>query len=169
MIELTEEPYDGAVGHGFLVALADEVRQRYADQFSEMTPTEQEDDNAAYRVEVTAEMLTRPRGAFVVAWRDGEAIGCGGVRRLQDRPGVGEVKRMYTSPAARRLGVSRTVLARLESIAVELGYGRLQLETGTPQPEAMALYESAGWHAIEPYGHYRDAPTSRCFAKDLIP
>ncbi len=51
--------------------------------------------------------------------------------------------------------------------AIELGYGRLQLETGTPQPEAVALYESAGWHRIEPYGSSQDEPTSRCFAKDL--
>lgn len=167
MIELTEEPYGGELGRRFLEALATEVDHRYADQLGEMTPAEQEADKTDYRAEVTPEMVTRPHGAFVVAWLDGQPIGCGAVRPLQRRPGVGEVKRMYTSPDARRRGVSRAVLDHLEGIAVELGYRRLQLETGTPQPEAIALYESAGWQAIEPYGHYRDAPTSRCFAKDL--
>ena len=167
MIELTEEPYDGEVGLRFLDALAGEVAIRYADHEAGMTPAEREADNAEYRAEVRPEMVTRPSGAFVVAWLDGEPVGCGAVRPLHGRAGIGEIKRMYTSPIARRRGVSRTVLDRLESIASELGYRRLQLETGTPQPEAIGLYESAGWHLIEPYGHYKDAPTSRCFAKDL--
>jgi hypothetical protein len=41
------------------------------------------------------------------------------------------------------------------------------LETGVRQPEAIALYESAGYDAIEPYGFYKNAPLSRCYAKDL--
>jgi GNAT superfamily N-acetyltransferase len=167
VIELTEEPYDGPLGQRFLAALVEEVNLRYADAIAGMTPAEREADNAAYAVEVTPQMVTRPSGAFVVAWLDAEPVGCGAVRALRDQPGVGEIKRMYTDPAARRRSVSRMVLARLEAIAVELGYHRLQLETGTPQPEAIGLYESAGWHRIEPYGLYRDAPTSRCFAKDL--
>ena len=76
---------------------------------------------------------------------------------------------MYTAPTARRRGISRALLGRLEEIASDLGYRRLQLETGTGQPEAMALYESAGWHRITPYGHYKDSPDSVCFAKELDP
>ena len=105
---------------------------------------------------------------------DGQLAGCGAVRTyepfhadLPRLPGVGEVKRMYTRPAARRRGVSRALLVRLEAIAVDLGFHRLLLETGSPQPEALALYESAGWTPIDPYGHYREEPTSRCYAKDL--
>jgi GNAT superfamily N-acetyltransferase len=74
---------------------------------------------------------------------------------------------MYTAPEARRRGVSRAVLERLELIAAELGYRRLRLETGTAQPEAVALYESHGWERITPYGRYKDSPSSVCFAKDL--
>jgi GNAT superfamily N-acetyltransferase len=74
---------------------------------------------------------------------------------------------MYTATSARRRGVSRAVLTRLEEIAAELGYRRIQLETGTAQPEAMALYASHGWRRIEPYGRYSDSPSSVCFAKDL--
>jgi hypothetical protein len=50
---------------------------------------------------------------------------------------------------------------------VELGYRRLVLETGTAQPEALELYATAGWEGIEPYGYWKDSPTSLCFAKDL--
>jgi hypothetical protein len=41
------------------------------------------------------------------------------------------------------------------------------LETGTAQPEAMALYESAGYVRIEGFGHYRWSPLNRCYGKRL--
>jgi putative acetyltransferase len=74
---------------------------------------------------------------------------------------------MYTSPSARRRGVGRAVLARLECEAVALGYRRVQLETGLRQPEAMALYEASRYHRIPNYGMYATSELSACFAKDL--
>jgi hypothetical protein len=41
------------------------------------------------------------------------------------------------------------------------------LETGTAQPEAMALYESAGYEAVTPFGHYQDEPLNRCYGRRL--
>jgi GNAT superfamily N-acetyltransferase len=109
--------------------------------------------------------LAPPGGVFLVAYVDDVAVGCGGVRR--HARGIGELKRMYVTPAARRTGVARQLLDRLEQHAVALGYSRLRLETGVRQPEAIALYESSGYNPIEPYGHYRNAPLSRCFEKRL--
>ena len=74
---------------------------------------------------------------------------------------------MYTRPTARRRGIARLLLSELESHAVALGYPRLVLETGTKQPEAIAMYESLGYARIPSYGQYKDFPDSRCFAKDL--
>jgi GNAT superfamily N-acetyltransferase len=122
---------------------------------------------------VTADLVRPPHGGFVVAWLDGDPVGCGAVKPLFDLDtherieGVGEIKRMYTAPRARRRGISRMVLARLEDIAGGLGYRRLVLETGTAQPEAVELYASAGWSRVTPYGRYRASPWSVCFAKDL--
>jgi hypothetical protein len=59
------------------------------------------------------------------------------------------------------------VLERLEVIAGELGYRALRLETGTPQPEAIALYERAGWQRIAPFGRYRHSPVVVSFGKEL--
>jgi GNAT superfamily N-acetyltransferase len=59
------------------------------------------------------------------------------------------------------------LLQALEEHARSLGYRRVILETGTPQPEAMALYASEGYEPITPYGYYRESPYSRCFGKDL--
>jgi GNAT superfamily N-acetyltransferase len=106
-----------------------------------------------------------PYGAFFVAWVGGEAIGCAGLRRHDDD--VVEVKRMFVRAAHRRRGHARTLLRALEERAWRSGYRRVVLETGLAQPEAIALYTSAGYEPIEGFGHYRDEPLSRSFAKDL--
>ena len=41
------------------------------------------------------------------------------------------------------------------------------LETGTAQPEAIALYLSCGYVAIPGFGYYADSPVSRSFARLL--
>ena len=137
--------------------LAAEVVERYADSGEDSDPSEPVDPN----------VFLPPGGAFVVARLDGEPVGCGAVRRHGGEHGTGEVKRMYVRPGAPGLGVARLVLAELEAIAADLGYTRLRLETGLRQPEAVRLYETAGWHRIEPYGFYADSPLSVCFGKDL--
>jgi GNAT superfamily N-acetyltransferase len=107
------------------------------------------------------------RGAFLVARRAGKALGCGAVRRVE--AGIGEVKRMYVSPEARGHRVGRAVLAALETEARALGLVRLVLETGVRQPEAIALYERAGFSRIPAFGEYVNSPLSVCMAKDLGP
>jgi hypothetical protein len=59
------------------------------------------------------------------------------------------------------------VLAELERTAVAAGRRRAVLETGTRQPEAIALYTDAGYLLMEKFGAYRDEPDSLCFAKPL--
>jgi GNAT superfamily N-acetyltransferase len=102
-----------------------------------------------------------PYGAFFVLARDGRDVACGGVRRLEE--GIGEVKRMYVTPEARGQGIGRVLLKAIVECASELGYGELWLETGIAQPEAMALYESAGFERIPAYGQYKDYDSSRCY------
>jgi GNAT superfamily N-acetyltransferase len=109
--------------------------------------------------------LAPPGGVFLVACTDTGPVGCGGIRSHAE--GVAELKRMYVVPAARRDGVARTLLEQLEQHAVALGYSRIRLETGVRQPEAIALYESAGYEPIDRYGHYQASSLSRCFEKEL--
>ena len=112
-------------------------------------------------------------GCFVVAWLetdggDSAPVACGGVKRLAvGGSGVGELKRMYVVEEARGRGIARQLLERLEDEARSLGFTALWLETGLPQFEAIALYESAGYEPIEPYGRYKEFPDVRCFAKAL--
>ena len=75
---------------------------------------------------------------------------------------------MFVLPEHRGRGHARAVLAELERTAVAAGHRRTVLETGTRQPEAIALYVASGYAPIAPFGTYRDSPNCRCFAK-IVP
>jgi putative acetyltransferase len=109
------------------------------------------------------EQLAVPGAIFLLARIAGRVVGCGAIRPLE--PGIAEVKRMFVVPEARRFGVGRKILQQLESAAGEMGYTSLRLETGLRQPEAIGLYESAGYRRVPCYGKYADNPMSVCFEK----
>jgi GNAT superfamily N-acetyltransferase len=116
---------------------------------------------------IDAAAFTPPEGAFLVGWLEGQVVACGAYRKHRDD--VAEIKRMYVRQPWRRRGIARELLAELEARTAAAGYARAVLETGLAQPEALALYASAGWTPIPGYGIYRDSPANRCFAKDLSP
>lgn len=116
---------------------------------------------------IDAGQFRPPTGAFLVAWLDDEAVACAGVRALGGLRA--ELKRFFVAEDARRSGIGRKMLHGVEEVATELGYRDLWLETGSEQPEAIALYEGAGYTPIANYGEYRDEPGSRCFARALVP
>jgi putative acetyltransferase len=104
-------------------------------------------------------------GAFLVAFREGVAVGCGALRRIDTV--TGELKRMYVNPGARGLGVGRALLVALQAEARRLGLTRVVLETGVRQARALSLYERDGFTRIAPFGEYVGSPLSVCMAKDL--
>ena len=104
--------------------------------------------------------------AFLVVRLEGTPIGCGAIRPLA--PNIAEIKRLYVVPDARGKGVGRRILQELESAALELGYNRVRLETGLKQPEAIGLYESAGYQRVECNGKYLGNLMSVCFEKPLV-
>lgn len=108
----------------------------------------------------------KPEGAlFLIGRAGGGAVACGALRRMED--GVAEIKRMFVAPDFRGRGYSKAILAELERLAIEQGYLTLRLETGDRQPEAIALYERAGFHRILSFGIYADSKHSVCFEKHL--
>jgi len=116
------------------------------------------------RTPMTAAEFAPPHGKFLVGYLGDVPVACGGVR-VSD--GVAELKRMYVDPGVRRRGVARVLLLALEDAARELGAARVILETGTKQPEALALYAGAGYERIPNFGIHAASPTLRCFAKTL--
>ena len=101
---------------------------------------------------------------LVGRWQD-EPVACGGLCRFD--PELAEVRRMYVAPAARGRGLARRLLEALLEGARQLGYRKVRLETGSQQPEAIRLYQSAGFAPIPPFGPYVDEPQSLCFAIEL--
>src|SRR5688572_8824201 len=61
--------------------------------------------NIAQELEYLPSEYAPPAGAFFLAEENGSYLGCVGVRRFAE--GVGEIKRLYTNPAARGRGVGR--------------------------------------------------------------
>lgn len=107
------------------------------------------------------------RGVFLVAYAQGEAVGCGATRL--NEPGTAEIKRMYVIPAYRGRGIAGHLLAALEDHAKVLGARQLVLETGDRQPESLAVYRRAGFEEIPRFGEYVDSPLSMCMGKALEP
>ncbi len=118
--------------------------------------------------------LEPPSGAFFVGYLDDRPVATGAWRFRDDVSRLGsvrpaEVKRMYVALAARRRGLARLMLTHLEDSARAAGADVMVMETGTAQPEAMALYLAAGYEPVEPFGHYRDSPRNRCYGRRLPP
>ncbi|MCW3013436.1 MAG: GCN5-related N-acetyltransferase [Solirubrobacterales bacterium] len=107
--------------------------------------------------------LSPPGGAFIVGWRDGEPICCGGIKRLPD--GACEIKKMFVTPATRGQGVARALLAALEDLAREVGYTVVRLDTGPRQPHAQRLYESEGY---APIANFNANPVASFFGEKAL-
>jgi hypothetical protein len=61
--------------------------------------------------------------------------------------------------------VARRLLAEVEAVAADMGYVRVCLDTNAVLTEAITLYLSSGYQAIE---RYNDNPyAAHWFAKDL--
>jgi GNAT superfamily N-acetyltransferase len=138
----------GAEALALLAEAAAEARQRYPEFFDPAAPPP------------TNAPLQR-RAAFLLAWVDAVAVGCGALRPLEAN--TAELKRMFVRRGARRRGVARALVTALLARARDLDYAAVRLETGNRQPEAIALYEGCGFARIAPFGVYVGDPTSVCF------
>lgn len=107
---------------------------------------------------IDIEALGRPEVLFAVVRSDaGAAIGCGAVVLGTE---YGELKRMFVRPQHRGQGIGEALLAFLEAEAIAKGCTLLMLETGVSQPEALGLYERAGYVRRAPFGAYAEDPLS---------
>lgn len=101
--------------------------------------------------------MLRPRGAFLVAMSDGLPLGCVGLKGTDK--GYAEIKRLWVSPAARGMGLAKRLMAAIEHTARDLGISLLRLDTNSALPEAVTMYQTAGWTQIDrfnddPYPDY---------------
>jgi putative acetyltransferase len=104
--------------------------------------------------------LRQPGITFWSAWRDGDLLGCGALKELDDAHG--EVKSMRTVAAHRRSGIGALMLCHIVGEARRRDYRRLSLETGSMEGFAPArrLYARAGFATCPPFADYTDDPNS---------
>jgi DNA-binding MarR family transcriptional regulator/N-acetylglutamate synthase-like GNAT family acetyltransferase len=116
-------------------------------------------------ISATDDEMRLPDGLLLVAVLQGNPVGCGALKLHPDRR-IAEIKRMWTSPDVRGLGLGRRILDRLTEEARSRGMSTLRLETNHALAEARGLYETSGFVEVsafneEPYAHHwfqRDLP-----------
>jgi len=101
----------------------------------------------------------------VVCYEETVAIGCGAFKEF-DADTV-EIKRMFVHPDFRGKRIASRVLKELEIWATENNYTNCILETGTNNPQAVALYHKSGYQIIPNYEPYENVETSVCLKKSL--
>lgn len=108
--------------------------------------------------------LAAPDARFLVARREGVAVGC--VALLVAAP-AGEIKRMFVAPEARGLKLGAALLAAIEQEAREARISLLRLETGPRSVAALALYTASGYQPCGPFPPYGPSPHSVFMEKRL--
>ncbi|WP_055490327.1 GNAT family N-acetyltransferase [Streptomyces sp. TP-A0356] len=149
--------------HPDAVKLNDQVQAEYAVRYG--------DEGDATPLDPS--MFQPPAGLYLIAYDPQDRpVATGGWRTQDENPegyrdGDAELKRMYVIEELRGRGLARHILAALEEDARAAGRTRMVLETGTKQPEAVALYTSSGYEPCAKFGYYRFHELSLCFAKQL--
>jgi GNAT superfamily N-acetyltransferase len=147
----------GAVEIAFVAPASAEARWCLEEYFRELAERFEAGFDPARDRTAPDEDLTPPAGWFVVARLEGKPVGCGALKRIDDA--TGEIKRVWTAPSARGLGVARRMLRQLEGSAREAGLITLRLDTNKALTEAHALYRKEGYREVgrfndNPYAHH---------------
>ncbi|MCL6660691.1 MULTISPECIES: GNAT family N-acetyltransferase [Paenibacillus] len=111
--------------------------------------------------------LKKPEITFWCAWEGDDLLGCGAIKELD--PEHAELKSMRTASAHLRKGVARKILAHIMDVAVDRGYKRISLETGSMDSfiPARKLYEDFGFEYCEPFADYILDPNSTFMTKTI--
>jgi GNAT superfamily N-acetyltransferase len=136
-VAITEEPFDTATSTRLVTDYVAEIRAMYPEWTPDVPPR------------MTGKDVEPPSGRWLVAYRDGSAVGCAGLKRLDER--TAEIKRIYVAPEARGAGVAHALINGLEAAARDAGYDTVRLDTGARQPASVALFRSSGYHQIDDY------------------
>ena len=160
VISTVETSWDHPDAIALRAAQRAEIAERYGTNDSEPGPAPTAADITTFFVAYVREAAAAadPAGA-------GIAVGCGGLRQLDDNSG--EIKRMFVDPSRRGSGVSVAIVRRLELAARQRGWSHLLLETGDAQPDAVRFYTREGFTPVPNFGHYVGLEQSLCFGKSL--
>ncbi len=111
--------------------------------------------------------LKKPEITFWTVWENGSLAGCGALKEIDS--GHGEIKSMRTADEFLRRGVASILLKHMFDVAMDRGYERLSLETGSMREfdAARALYQKYGFVECGPFEGYVEDPNSVFMTKRL--
>lgn len=89
------------------------------------------------------------QGMFLVALNDGQVIGSGALRRLDDK--TAELKRMWLLESYHGQGIGYRLMTQLFDFACANGYARIRLQTSSEQTRALDFYRRIGFYEIPCY------------------
>lgn len=95
------------------------------------------------------QQYNKPTGALLLATNAGLAVGCAGIRKLDNE--TAELKRMYVRDGYRGYHIGVALLERSVNVAKELGYKKIRLDTLKSMTKAQELYTSFGFYQIPSY------------------
>lgn len=145
-------------------ALQDDVRKMIIelnDYLNPLSPPE-------FQFQMTAEQMDEKDTTVFVARDDsGKAVGMGALK--VHNCGIGEVKRMFTSPSVRGKGVGHALLNKVEELARDKNLIILKLETGATKgfEPAWRIYERAGYNQCDAFLDYPVSDYSRFYEKKI--
>jgi pimeloyl-ACP methyl ester carboxylesterase/GNAT superfamily N-acetyltransferase len=136
-VQVGEEAFDTPESARLVADYVAEIRAMYPEWSPNVPP------------EMSARDVEPPEGRWLIARYYGTAVGCAGLKRLDER--TAEIKRIYVAPEARVAGVARALINGLESAARDAGYHAIRLDTGAKQPASVALFTKCGYVQIADY------------------
>ena len=90
-----------------------------------------------------------PGGRLALAMIDGEAAGCGALKRFDEIRG--EPKRLYVRPRYRGCGAGRALIDWVIAEARAIGYRELVADTMPVMEQALEMYRRMGFETTGPY------------------
>lgn len=153
MITVVAVPFEDERAHALWEAQQDEVQRLYGelDIHADIGP------EGLIASLLALDEAGEPLGAVFARW----------LNHHPDRPGAAEIKRLYVTPEQRGHRYARVLMGALERAAWRAGATELVLETGSRQPEAIAVYRGIGYTDAGRFGPYAVEPDVVFLAKQL--
>ncbi|MDD5571536.1 MAG: GNAT family N-acetyltransferase [Bacteroidales bacterium] len=95
------------------------------------------------------QQYNKPKGALILAYKEGKAVGCVGIRELETD--IVELKRMYVLPECRGNNIGQKLLELCIDTAKKLNYSKMRLDTLPDMTKAQNIYRAFGFCEIPAY------------------
>jgi len=129
--------------------------RRWVDWLIETYPELREGIEKKFDAVVYAQILrdlpvihARPKGAVLLAWLDGRAVGC--VMYVEKEPGLAEFFRFFVDTPGRGRGIGRLLLETMFAHMAADGYDTVCFSSAKFLTHAKALYEALGFSEVPP-------------------